>query len=107
MSGRGDSVAGFDWKRTLRVAALLLAGTVGIMSRWASLPRWAIALVALSVPAVWIVTGFEHTRHGETERQQRQRMRNIAIALALAGLVLLFYIATMVHLGGNVMNRPI
>ena len=29
-----------------------------------------------------------------------------AIALALAGLVLLFYVATIVRLGGNVFNRP-
>jgi hypothetical protein len=34
-------------------------------------------------------------------------MRSIAIALALAALVLVFYVATLVRLGGNVMNRPI
>jgi hypothetical protein len=41
-----------------------------------------------------------------TEEQRRRRMRSIAIALALAGLVLLFYAATIVRLGGNVLNRP-
>jgi hypothetical protein len=44
-------------------------------------------------------------RHA-TEEQRRRRMRSIAIALALAGLVLLFYAATIVRLGGNVLNRP-
>jgi hypothetical protein len=34
-------------------------------------------------------------------------MRSIAIGLTLAGLALLFYIATIVRLGGNVMNRPL
>jgi hypothetical protein len=43
----------------------------------------------------------------EAERQRRQRTRSIAIALALGGLVLLFYIATIVRMGGNVLNRPL
>lgn len=42
----------------------------------------------------------------EQERRKRQRMRSLAIALALAALVALFYIATIVRLGGNVFNRP-
>jgi hypothetical protein len=43
----------------------------------------------------------------ERHRLKRQRMRSLAIALALAGLVALFYIATIVRLGGNVFNRPL
>ena len=42
----------------------------------------------------------------ERQRQKRQRMRSIAIALALGTLVALFYIATIVRMGGNVFNRP-
>ena len=42
---------------------------------------------------------------GEWER--RRRMRSIAIALALVALVVLFYVATLVRLGGNVLNRPL
>jgi hypothetical protein len=34
-------------------------------------------------------------------------MRSIAIGLALAALVVLFYVATLVRMGGNVMNRPL
>lgn len=34
-------------------------------------------------------------------------MRSIAIGLVLAALVVLFYITTIVRLGGNVMNRPL
>lgn len=43
----------------------------------------------------------------ERERQRRQRMRSLAIALALAAMVALFYVATIVRLGGNVFNRPL
>ncbi len=43
---------------------------------------------------------------GDEERQRlkRQRMRSLAIALALGALVALFYIATIVRMGGNVFN---
>ena len=43
----------------------------------------------------------------ERERDRLTRRRSIAIALALGGLVLLFYAATIVRLGGNVLNRPL
>ncbi len=42
----------------------------------------------------------------EQRRRKRQRMRSLAIALALGGLVALFYIATIVRMGGNVFDRP-
>ena len=51
--------------------------------------------------------GRDHERNAEAERLRRQRYRSIAIALALAALVILFYIATLVRLGGNVFNRPL
>lgn len=47
------------------------------------------------------------SEESDLEAKRRQRMRSIAIGLALAALVLLFYIATIVRLGGNVFNRPI
>jgi hypothetical protein len=43
----------------------------------------------------------------EKERQRRQRMRSIAIAWILAALAVLFFIVTIVRLGGNVANRPL
>ncbi len=43
-----------------------------------------------------------------TEEQRRaRRSRSIAIGLALAALVIIFYIATLVHLGPAVFNRPL
>ena len=41
------------------------------------------------------------------ERERRRKTRSIAIALALVALVIVFYVATMVRLGGNVLNRPL
>lgn len=46
-------------------------------------------------------------RNEEAERDRRQRMRSIAIALALGAMVAMFYAATIVRMGGNVMNRPL
>jgi hypothetical protein len=43
----------------------------------------------------------------QQERQRRRRLRSIAIALALGALVILFYVATLVRMGGNVLNRPL
>jgi hypothetical protein len=43
----------------------------------------------------------------QQEWQRRRRMRSIGIALALGALVVMFYIATIVRLGGNVFNRPL
>ncbi len=41
------------------------------------------------------------------EQKRRQRARSIAIALTLAALVVIFYLVTILRLGGNVFNRPI
>lgn len=43
----------------------------------------------------------------EVERKRRQGNRSWMIAVVLVVLVVLFYIATIVHMGGNVGNRPI
>ena len=43
----------------------------------------------------------------QREWERRRKTRSVAIALVLAALVILFYVATIVRLGGNVMNRPL
>ena len=43
----------------------------------------------------------------QKEIERRRRMRSIAIAVALGLMVVMFYVATIVRLGGNVMNRPL
>jgi hypothetical protein len=39
------------------------------------------------------------------EQRRRRRSRSIAIALVLAALVVIFYVVTIVKLGGNVASR--
>ena len=39
------------------------------------------------------------------EQERRRRSRSIAIALALAAMAILFFITTIVRLGGNVADR--
>jgi hypothetical protein len=39
------------------------------------------------------------------EQERRRRSRSIAIALALAAMAALFFITTIVRLGGNVADR--
>lgn len=46
-------------------------------------------------------------RDVDKERQRRQRMRSLAIAWILAALAILFFIVTIVRLGGNVADRPL
>jgi hypothetical protein len=41
------------------------------------------------------------------ERERRQRTRSIAIAVALGAMAVLFYAATIVRMGKNVVNRPL
>lgn len=41
----------------------------------------------------------------EDEQKRRRRGRSIAIALILGGMVVLFYVATIVRLGGNALNK--
>lgn len=43
----------------------------------------------------------------DDEQKRKQRMRSLAIAWTLAGLAVLFFLVTLVRLGGNVANRPL
>ena len=53
-----------------------------------------------------LVMNSDREEQRERSRRRRQRMRSLAIALALGSLVALFYVATIVRLGGNVFDRP-
>ena len=107
MTESSQPVSPNEQVRRIRLAALALAGAIGIASRWLPLPRWLVLALPLAGAVVWLATAFQVVKAGETEAQRRQRMRNLAIACALGGLVLLFYVGTMVRLGPAVFNRPI
>lgn len=40
------------------------------------------------------------------ERERRRRMRSLAIGAVLGALAVIFYVATLIHRGGSVSNRP-
>ncbi len=60
----------------------------------------------MTTPSHDKTTGHEPRELSE-EAKRRQRMRSWAIAGVLLFLVIAFYAATIVRLGGNVMNRPL
>ena len=41
------------------------------------------------------------------DQVRRRHKRSVAIAIALFGLVVLFFVMTLVRLGGNVADRPL
>jgi hypothetical protein len=43
----------------------------------------------------------------DQDSKRRQRLRSIALAWALVALAVLFFVITIVRLGGNVVNRPL
>jgi len=53
------------------------------------------------------VTPEDEAREAERIRLRRQRVRSLALAWGLAALALLFFLVTLVRLGGDVFNRPL
>jgi len=49
----------------------------------------------------------DEAREAERIRLKRQRVRSLALAWGLAALALLFFLVTIVRLGGDVFNRPL
>ena len=45
-------------------------------------------------------------RDHDEDHLRRQKTRSIAIACGLVLLVVLFYVATLIHMGDGVMKRP-
>ncbi len=63
------------------------------------------AIAAFIIASVWGADRLAAKTGAGDEDRRRQRMRSVAIALSLAVLVILFYAATIIRLGGNVFNR--
>lgn len=49
----------------------------------------------------------DYVSRDNADTTRKQRARNVAIAVALGAMVLMFYAATIVRMGGNVVNRPL
>ena len=108
----GDRPASmFDAHRSGFLAGGTLLGFVaGFLLRALGAPGWFAAGATLA--CIGGCAGLAYLRPVPaslplSEAQRRQRTRSLAIGLALGGLVALFYIATIVRLGGNVAHRAL
>ena len=101
----------FDAHRSGFLAGGTLLGFVaGFLLRALGVPTWLAAAVTLACVAG--CAGLAYLRPDPaslplSEAKRRQRTRSLAIGLALGSLVALFYIATIVRLGGNVAQRTL
>lgn len=104
---RSEVMAVDGWQDRALALALALAGSILVFGAVFGL-RPALSLVLAGIA---VVAGATVSLRASLARldaaTRRQRMRSIAIALVLATLVVMFYAATIVRLGGNVFNRPI
>jgi hypothetical protein len=104
MSGGGntDHRAGF-----LAGGALVGFIVAGVLMMWGA-PRLQAAGVGLLVVgiALWIgsIRPDPSTLHLD-EYRVRQKHRSLAIGLGLGSLVVIFYVATLVRLGPNALNK--
>jgi hypothetical protein len=106
MSGRkNDKTTPAGLGAIPRGVVLGIGCVIWLAAYFSGLPRWLSGLVAVAVGVFFMVDHNIRTMAGLTEAKRRERTRNLAIALALGGMVLLFYLATMVRLGPNVFNR--
>jgi hypothetical protein len=61
----------------------------------------------MSKPTEITTPEMSHEEVEEQQRRKRQQTRSLAIALGLVALGVLFYLVTIVRLGGSVFNRPL
>ena len=60
----------------------------------------------MSAPQNQVPDKLDHVVMDE-EQVRRRHKRSVAIAIALFGLAVLFFVMTLVRLGGNVADRPL
>ncbi len=95
------------WMPVAASMAVWLLAVMGIQGGGLAPMGWAMAIGAFAVAVLLgALAVANHVTGASSELERRRRARNIAIGLALFGLVVLFYVATVVRLGGNALNRP-
>jgi hypothetical protein len=103
ISAEDASVTGWQDRGWVIGAASAVAAMIALTA--IGLSFWA----AISVGGLLFAAGGVVSTHAALARldeaTRRRHMRSIAIGLILTALVVMFYAATIVRLGGNVMNR--
>lgn len=95
------------WLRTA-LAAFVTFNTlcvVMVASRLTIPIGYKMALFSLAMAVQAALVGTVTDIYAAPEAERAQRIRSLAIGLTLLALVLLFFGATIVRLGGNVANR--
>ena len=96
-----------SWQDRAWLMGLGAAVLVTLAGLSLGLRPWSLLVPALSALAVGAGLSINASLARLDETARKQRTRSIAIGLVLAALVAIFYAATIIRLGGNVMNRPI
>ena len=89
-----------------RGVILAIGCVIWLAAFFSGVPKWIATIVAVVVGLFFMIDHQIRSMASLSEAKRRERTRNLAIALALAGMVVLFYLATIVRLGPNVLNRP-
>jgi hypothetical protein len=89
-----------------RGVVLACGAAAYLIARMLSSPRWVTLVLALVVGGYCLAMLHIDALAKLTEAERRLRNRNVAVALALLALFAMFYAATIVRLGPNVLNRP-
>lgn len=107
VSGETEARPVDAWQERAWVLALALAGSILVFAAAFGVRPLVPSILAGLALAAGAVVSVRASLAKLDPAARRQRMRSIAIALVLASLVIMFYAATIVRLGGNVFNRPI
>jgi len=93
------ALVGFSAVSVIALVGLVLAGLFA--------PLVGAVAVALALLVIYALAGTVLDVFVGDEVERRQKARSLAIGITLVVLVVLFFAATIVRLGGNVFNRPL
>ena len=96
------------WLRNVVTTLVWIIAIFGVQKNGYSALGIALILTAFFVTLMLgSIAVADYVSRGSADSTQKQRSRNVGIALALGVMVLLFYAATIVRMGANVVNRPL
>lgn len=91
----------------LAILAANVAGIIWLAATVAMAPMaWALVLV-LNTFIVFALLGTVTDVFAAPPEARTQKIRSLAIGIGLMVLVITFFAATLIRLGGNVFNRPL
>ena len=95
------------WQDRAWLIGLAAAATTMVAGYLMGASLWPLMLVAGAMILAGSAVSTRASLARLDEATRRRHTRSIAIGLVLAALVIIFYSATIVRLGGNVVNRSL